>query len=234
MKSEQLSGAAAIALVATSLLWASTTPASASPVLPGGTVTPDIFGSISGSVLATTGTVTLTSVPSSFTSTYIEEVVADSGRGGLLDFILQTTNSAGSTDALGRATLTSFTGFSTDVGTATSAGGLSGGTAAPALIGRASTGDVIGFNFAPGVLTPGTTSEVLVVETDATTFFPGFVSEINGGVATGPGFAPAPAPMIGRGLLVLLAIGGVLSGAKLFGRTEKAHSPRIAIQQAAV
>jgi hypothetical protein len=102
MNLEQLS-VAAIAFAAASVLWASTTPASANPVLPGGTVTPDLFGVISGSVLASTGTVSLTSVPASFMSTYVEEVVADSGRGGLLDFILQTTNSPSSGDAIGRA-----------------------------------------------------------------------------------------------------------------------------------
>ena len=157
MKSEQL-GVVAIALVAASFLCAPTTPASANPVLPGGTVTPDLFGAISGSVLATTGTVPLTSVPASFMSTYVAEVVADAGRGGLLDFILQTTNSPASGDALGRITLTSFAGFATDVGTAISAGGLAGGTAPPVNITRSSAGNVIGFNFAPGVLSPGTTS----------------------------------------------------------------------------
>ena len=180
MKSEQL-GVVAIALVAASFLCAPTTPASANPVLPGGTVTPDLFGAISGSVLATTGTVPLTSVPASFMSTYVAEVVADAGRGGLLDFILQTTNSPASGDALGRITLTSFAGFATDVGAAISAGGLAGGTAPPVNIPRSSAGNVIGFNFAPGVLSPGTTSEVLVVETNATAFVPGTVLETDGG-----------------------------------------------------
>jgi hypothetical protein len=147
MKLVLLSGVAAMALAGASLLWGSATPASANLVLPGGTVTPDLFGAISGSVLASTGTVSLTSVPASFMSTYVEEVVADSGRGGLLDFILQTTNSPSSGDAIGRATLTSFAGFTTDVGTATSAGGLTGGTAPPVNITRGSSGDVVGFNF---------------------------------------------------------------------------------------
>jgi hypothetical protein len=79
-------------------------------------------------------------------STYLEEVVADSGRGGLLDFILQTTNSPASGDAIGRVTLTSFAGFTTDLGTATNAGGLAGGTAPPVNITRGSSGDVVGFN----------------------------------------------------------------------------------------
>jgi hypothetical protein len=161
-------------------------------------------------------------------STYVEEVVADSGRGGLLDFILQTTNSPSSGDAIGRATLTSFAGFTTDVGTATSAGGLTGGTAPPVNITRGSSGDVVGFNFSPGVLSPGTTSEVLVIETNATTFFPGFVSEIDGGVATGPGFSPVSAPLIDHGFPGLLAVGGLLFGAKLFERSGKRRSLRTA------
>ena len=228
MKLEQLGGGAAIALVAASLLWASTTPASANLVLPGGTVTPDLFGAISGSVLATTGTVPLTSVPPSFMSTYVEEVVADAGRGGLLDFILQTTNSPASGDALGRVTLTSLAGFATDVGTATSAGGLAGGTAPPVNITRGSAGNVVGFNFAPGVLSPGTTSEILVVETNAPAFIPGTVLETDGGAASGPGFAPVPAPSIDRGLSVLLAVGGLLFGSELFERSRKRRSLRTA------
>jgi hypothetical protein len=223
MKSEQLS-VAAIAFVAASALWASTTPASANPVLPGGTVTPDLFGAISGSVLASTGTVPLTSVPASFMSTYVAEVVADSGRGGLLDFILQTTNSPASGDALGRVTLTSFAGFAADVGTAISAGGLAGGTAPPVNITRSSAGNVVGFNFAPGVLSPGTMSEILVVETNATAFVPGTVLETDGGAASGPGFAPVPAPLIDHGFPGLLAVGGLLFGATLFERSKRRRS----------
>jgi len=197
-------GSASLALALASI------PASATLLPPGGSVAPSLFGAISGAVVADTGTVNLTSSPAGFTSTYREEVVADSGRGGLLDFILQSTNNSCSTDAIGRVTLASFTGFTTDVGTATSAGNLSGGTDAPATITRGSAGDNVGFNFTgacPGsAFCPGTTTEVLVIETNARAFVPGSVSEINSGVASGAGFAPAvPEPasltLLGTGLL---------------------------------
>jgi hypothetical protein len=75
----------------------------------------------------------------SFTATYQEEAVADTARGGLLDFILQVTNSSTSTDQVGRATSASFTGFTTDVGFLTAGsttGTLTGGTVAPTTVGE--------------------------------------------------------------------------------------------------
>ena len=90
---------------------------------------------------------------------------------------------------------------------------------------RSAAGNVVGFNFAPGVLSPGTTSEILVVETNAPAFIPGTVLETDGGAASGPGFAPVPAPSIDRGLSVLLAVGGLFFGAELFGLGRRRRSP---------
>ena len=170
------------------------TPASATLIAAGGSGNPDTFGTISGTVVATTGLQTLTATGGVFTSTYTEEVVADSGRGGLLDFIIQTTNNALSEDNVARVTLINFTGFSTDVGTATSAGTLTGGTDAPTDVERGAAGDNIDFtgDTATGLdLVPGATTVVMVVETNAASFTSGSVSEIDGGVASGPGFSPA-------------------------------------------
>jgi hypothetical protein len=46
---------------------------------------------------------------------------------------------------------------------------------------------------------------------------------INSNGNTGPIDMPVPAPLIGHGLLVLLAIGGVLSGSKLLERHKSHH-----------
>jgi len=66
-----------------------------------------------------------------------------------------------------------------------------------------------------------------VVETNAPASQAGTVAAIGGNVASGPGLAPAPAPGIGHGLPVLLAVGCLLFGAKL------RRSPGIALQHAA-
>jgi hypothetical protein len=52
-----------------------------------------------------------------------------------------------------------------------------------------------------------------------------FVADILSGTTgnTGPVDVPVPAPLIGHGLLVLLAVGGVLSGSKLLENLKKRH-----------
>jgi len=77
--------------------------------------------------------------PGSFTATCQEEAVADTARGGLLDFIPQVTNSTTSPDQIGRVTTASFTSFT---------GTLTGGTVAPSTVHDLNaSGSVIGFNF---------------------------------------------------------------------------------------
>jgi hypothetical protein len=68
----------------------------------------------------------------------------------------------------------------------------------------------------------------LVVETNATDFAPSSVNLQNNGNARLAGFEPAPSPAIGHGLSVLLAVGGLLFGAKLFERSKRRHSLGIA------
>jgi hypothetical protein len=223
MKLEQLGGVVAVALVAGSLLWASTTPASA-VVLTGGTgaTAPDIFGSLAGPVEQNTGVLTLTA-PGSFTATYQEEAIADTARGGQLDFILQIKETAGP-DEIVRVTTASYTGFATDVGYIPlgTAGTLTSTatTVAPSTVDDLQpSGSVIGFNF--GGLPIGSTSDILVIETNAAASGVGTVAAIDSNVASGAGLAPVPAPLIGHGLFVLLAVGGVVFGGKLLEDRKK-------------
>ena len=159
---------------------------------------------------------------------------------GDLDFVYQITNSASSTDSISRVTAINFTGFSTDVGfTATGSGlgnGFVNGTVAPELVDRQSA-DVVGFTFnAPltDAITPGATSTVLVIETNATHFTSGNVSVIDGSVITVPAFSPTAVPEMSSVTLLglgLVCLGGVAVARKKFRIVDicdKRLPPRIA------
>jgi hypothetical protein len=91
------------------------------------------------------------------------------------------------------------------------------GTVPPVTADRNSPGgDVVGFSFSPpdgAKILPGTTSNVLIISTNATFFTAGNASVIDGGVTTVASFEPAsgvPEPasfaLIGGGLLALVGI----------------------------
>jgi hypothetical protein len=151
--------------------------------------------------------------------TYSTEVISDPGNvfgAGDLTFVYQVTNGSGSSDALGRITASSFSGFLTDVGVASF-----GGTE-PTTVDRSANGSVIGFNFilpplGSGELAPGQTSDVLVIETNATLSSPGILSLINSTTTTVAAFEPTPLP----GALPLLATG--LVGLWGLGRKRRAR-----------
>ncbi len=124
---------------------------------------------------------------------------------GALTFVFLLQNNATSIDEIGRFTVNGFTGFLTDVSYQ-----LSGGQA-PAIADRNPAGDVVGFSFfgAPigsGLLKPGASSKLLVIQTNATTFNVSFASVIDGGVAMAPTYAPVPEPAT----LALVALGGLV------------------------
>jgi len=138
-----------------------------------------------------------------------------------LDFYFQFSNNSSSTDSVGRLTMTSFTGFTTDVGQRTdnwdgSGIFLTGNQSA--ISADRNTSSTVGFSFGPlwGQVNPGETSATLVIRTNATNYTTGSVTTQNGAVFTTAAFAPTsssqpptgvPEPgtyaMLGGGLIAL-------------------------------
>lgn len=131
---------------------------------------------------------------------------------GGLTFVISVTSDQNSPNSIGRITVESFAGFSTDVSYTT--GGLG---VAPATITRDIAGDVIGFNFFPspldpatGFLVPGFSTKQLVIQTNATSYTTGTMYIIDGGITAVSTFAPViPAPAA----LSLLGVAGLVGGA---------------------
>jgi hypothetical protein len=137
---------------------------------------------------------------------------------GDLDFVYQVSNSAGSTDSIGRLTASSFLGYSTDVGYTSTGSALDSsfvdGSVAPELVDRVSPGGVIGFGYnAPlfDSVSPGETSNVIVIETDATNFQAGSLNIIDGGVTTVAAYEPTGPPSVPEPNFLLLLCMGLLA-----------------------
>lgn len=198
--------------------------ARATTITPGtGGQLPDIFTGCDGCTLFAThdtGLVTASFNGLVLTFDLVSAVYADPNNtfgAGDLDFMYQVTNAASSTDSVGRVTAIDFTGFQTDVGYNTAGSTLpispfaSDGTVAPGLVDR-NTASTVGFGFAVpplfALVPPGSSSNVLEIETDATTFHLGQASVIDGKATTVDAFGPAgPAPVPEPGSLAMLGVG---------------------------
>jgi len=202
------------------LVGALTTPAQASVLIPGpGEDPPDIFALTSGlTLLADENSGTVTSTGGALTFSVESAVYKDQSNtfgAGDLDFVYQVTNSVTSPDSIARVTAINFTGFDTDVGYTTNGASLTGGIfanglVAPATVDRVSP-DVVGFSFStpPNIpISPGLESNVLVIETNATSFTTGAFNVIDGGVATVNSYEPSvPEPTTGALTIGLLSLG---------------------------
>jgi hypothetical protein len=185
--------------------------AGADPLPPGATVTTLPAMIESGTLLA------FTAVPFSdaeFTGELNQAVFLESG--GTLDFAYQLQDSSSFTDVAG-LTVIDFLGSTLDVGTAHGTAPFSGGSIG-ASASRDSAGDAITFSFGATPLAPGETSDVFLIQTNATTFEQnGFISATgtNGVPIAGSAgmFDPIPPPATAAPEPVLLP----LLGAALLG-----------------
>lgn len=117
---------------------------------------------------------------------------------GGLTFVYQISNDAGSANAITRLTINGFTAYATNMSFK-----LGTGTTAPSINDRDLSGGVTGFHFigtplGQGVLAAGTSSEWLVVQTNATGYTNRIANVSNGAVsavnAIGPSGAITPEP----------------------------------------
>jgi PEP-CTERM motif len=165
----------------------------------------------SGSILAmTSGNITTPT----FSTDYVTWVYADPTNtwcSGCLDFVYQFTDNGPHPNQ--RYSMSSFSGFNVDAGTSPF------GVHDPNTVSRSVllSGDVVSFNFDQfgNDIQPGETTVLLVIETNAMNFAPGFLSAQDGTAGSGVAFQPAgpavPEPaslmLLGSGLL---AVGGFL------------------------
>jgi hypothetical protein len=205
-----------------------TSRASASFMAPGASLfasaEPDPTG---GVVVGSTGPVPFATA--SYTGTLDSTVISGdpSNLLGGLTFTYLLTNSAVSTGDIDRLTVNDFAGFLVDASYQTPAAGLP-----PALMNRSGAtdaGNVVGFTYfgAPvglGVLTPGSSSALMVVQTNATTFAPSLASVIDGQVTMVGSLAPGgPGGGIPEPCSVMLAGIGIAAVAifRLRGRSRR-------------
>lgn len=151
-------------------------------------------------------TLTVPFVAASFSGTLTSTVIENDSSNpyGGLTFTYLLTNDITSNHPIGRVTLNGYAGSLTDASYLSPTVGR-----VPTLTNR-STADVLGYSFiagiGPGVLSPGLTSSLMVVQTDAPLYLTSFASVINGTVANVPSLAPVPEP----GTALLCGLGAVL------------------------
>ena len=126
---------------------------------------------------------------------------------GGLTFVYMVTNSDVSTDSIGRFTVNGYMSGATVW--QTDASFQPGVGLAPATMDRSANGNVVGYSFVgpplgPSTLTPGASSMLLVVQTNAPAFTQTIGNVIDGSIASGLVYAPVPEPTT-----LLLLVGGL-------------------------
>ncbi len=146
---------------------------------------------IGGIVVGSTGPVPFATA--SYSGTLDSTVISGDAANpfGGLTFTYRLTNSAVSSGEINRLSVNDYAGFFVDASYQAPTAGLP-----PTLMNRSGLGDVVGFNFvgAPigsGVLIPGTTGALLVVQTNATLFVPTLAAVLDGLGTMVPSLGPA-------------------------------------------
>lgn len=186
--------------------------------LPAGTA---LFGpSTEGDPVGGTSLTSITagfSVASAFSGTLKSEVISgdtSNPLGGLTFIYTLSNDGVAGPNSIGRLSLAGLSPFAIDASYQTPTSDV-----APASVDRNPSGDVVGFNFVPlatdpatGFLAPGSSSALLVLQTDAVSFARGnFGSLIDGGVGTVDALIPVPEPSTVALSLIGLAAAAVLA-----------------------
>ncbi len=164
-----------------------TTQAWAVDLGPGGSVVP---GTVANP-LTETGFTTEASTSGTFSTpvesgTYSAYVVRTNT--GTLDFVYQFSNNASSKAQVERISAFNFAGYTTNVGYVAGTDAGTGG--APDTADRTTDGKVVGFNFLATGVTPGSTSDIVVIATNATTWTSGTYTFQDGGATTVTAYSP--------------------------------------------
>jgi LPXTG-motif cell wall-anchored protein len=198
---------------------------------PGGSppVAASAFGTpVTGPFLADTGLQNFTGTNSlgqtTISGEYRAMVYSDPGNdfcAGCLDFFVVVESNSSSTDAIERITLASFGSFLTNVGYSVGKGSLPSGID-PTTVDRSSNGSVVGFNFStlPGVA-PGDETEVLEIQTNATSFMKGTLQIIDSSVASVTAFEPCLGTVPEASSISMTLLGGLLLGLGFIGRRRR-------------
>ena len=181
-------------------------PAAQAIVLdPGTSGSPDLLSLGSGSTLvANTGSLPFSN--SAFSGTIDEWVYEDTANtfgSGDLTWVIQVVNSANSSDAMARVTAGNFATFMTDVGD-------NGGANAPSLVDRDTPGHTIGFSWAAtGGLLAGQTSDLLMIDTNASRFTTGTLAVIDSQTSDLSAYEPSAVPEPPTWAMMLLGFAGL-------------------------
>lgn len=187
--------------------------AQATPLALGGNVSGPSPTTFQGGVLLAS----LTSPVSTATFSGTERSVVYQNTSGTLDFYYQFSNSG--PDSIGRLSFFNFDNFNTDVFDVTNGSAIGGGflnglvQSFEANRGANATLNSVGFNYSAGSFSPGSTSLVLLIRTNATQFTAGTFSAIDGSTSTNASFEPsgpvAPVPEPESYALMLAGLGAL-------------------------